>query len=73
MLHIVIVIIIGMGLAEDDLDTEDEMTVSGEDQVLADTESDDTIIEDLEQSDADTYLLFTRPVFEEKASIGKFI
>lgn len=56
--------------AEDEVDTDEEMVVS-EDQVLVDTEGDESIIEDIESTDADTYLLFTKPVFEEKTSIGK--
>lgn len=56
--------------AEDEIDNDEEMVVS-EDQVLVETEGDESTLEDVEQSDADTYLLFTKPVFEEKASIGK--
>lgn len=61
---------IGVIRAEDDIDTDEEMVVS-EDQVLVETEGDESTIEDVELKDADTYLLFTKPVFEEKASIGK--
>lgn len=56
--------------SEDEIDTDEEMVVS-EDQVLVDTEGDESIIEDIDSTDADTFLLFTKPVFEEKASIGK--
>lgn len=45
--------------------------IVSEDQVLVETEGDESATEDLEPTDADTYLLFTKPVFEEKASIGK--
>lgn len=54
--------------AEDEIDVDEEMIVS-EDQVLVETEGDESTVE--EPTDADTYLLFTKPVFEEKASIGK--
>jgi len=62
--------VIGVARAEDEIDVDEEMIVS-EDQGLVETEGDESMIEDLEPSDADTYLLFTKPVFEEKASIGK--
>lgn len=58
--------------SEDEIDTDEEMVVS-EDQVLVDTEGDESIIEDIDSTDADTFLLFTKPVFEEKASIGKLL
>lgn len=54
--------------ADDEID--DEIIVS-EDQVLVETDGDESTIEDVEPTDADTYLLFTKPVFEEKANIGK--
>jgi hypothetical protein len=60
----------GFVRAEDEIDTDEEMIVS-EDQVLVETEGDESILEDVEPTDADTFLLFTKPVFEEKASIGK--
>lgn len=63
-------VVIGVTRAEDEIDADEEMIVS-EDQGLVETEGDESMIEDLEPSDADTYLLFTKPVFEEKASIGK--
>jgi len=56
--------------AEDEIDGDEEMIVS-EDQVLVETEGDESTVDDVEPTDADTYLLFTKPVFEEKASIGK--
>ncbi|XP_022160564.1 translocon-associated protein subunit alpha-like [Myzus persicae] len=59
---------IGVVKAEDEIDADEEMIVS-EDQGLVETEGDESTIEDLEPTDADTYLLFTKPVFEEKASI----
>lgn len=62
--------IIGLTRAENDIDPDEEMIVS-EDQGLVETEGDESTLEDLEPTDADTYLLFTKPVFEEKASIGK--
>jgi len=58
-------VVVGVVRAEDEIDPEEEMIVS-EDQGL-----EESTIEDLEPKDADTYLLFTKPVFEEKASIGK--
>ncbi|XP_025422214.1 translocon-associated protein subunit alpha [Sipha flava] len=58
----------GFVRAEDEIDTDEEMIVS-EDQVLVETEGDESILEDVEPTDADTFLLFTKPVFEEKASI----
>lgn len=63
-------VVTGVARAEDEIDADEEMIVS-EDQGLVETEGDESTIEDLEPSDADTYLLFTKPVFEEKASIGK--
>ncbi len=62
--------VVGITQAEDEIDVDEEMIVS-EDQGLVETEGDESTIEDLEPTDADTYLLFTKPVFEEKASIGK--
>lgn len=62
--------VIGVVRAEDEIDADEEMIVS-EDQGLVETEGDESTIEDLEPTDADTFLLFTKPVFEEKASIGK--
>lgn len=56
--------------AEDEIDVDEEMMVN-EDQMLVETEGDESTVDDLEPIDADTYLLFTKPVFEEKASIGK--
>ncbi|XP_050545303.1 translocon-associated protein subunit alpha [Daktulosphaira vitifoliae] len=58
----------GMVRAEDEIDGEDDMSVS-EDQVLSDSDGEETNTDDLSESDADTYLLFTKPVFEDKASI----
>lgn len=63
-------VVVGIVRAEDEIDGDEEMIVS-EDQVLVETDGDDSTIEDVEPTDADTYLLFTKPVFEEKASIGK--
>lgn len=60
----------GFVRSEDEVDMEEEMIVS-EDQVLVETEGDESTLEDVDPTDADTYLLFTKPVFEEKASIGK--
>lgn len=60
---------VGVARAEDEIDVDEEMIVS-EDQVLVETEGDESTLDDSEQKDADTYLLFTKPVFEEKASIG---
>lgn len=62
--------VIGVARAQNDIDPDEEMIVS-EDQGLVETEGDESTLEDLEPTDADTYLLFTKPVFEEKASIGK--
>lgn len=62
--------VVGVARAEDEIDADEEMIVS-EDQGLVDSDGDESTLEDLEQTDADTYLLFTKPVFEEKASIGK--
>lgn len=47
--------------------------VVSEDQVLVETEGDESIPDDAEQTDADTYLLFTKPVFEEKTNIGNLL
>lgn len=63
--------VVGVVRAEDEIDVDEEMIVS-EDQVLVETEGDESTVDDVEPTDADTYLLFTKPVFEEKASIGKF-
>lgn len=60
----------GFVRAEDEIDTDEEMIVS-EDQVLVETDGDESNLEEEDPTDADTYLLFTKPVFEEKASIGK--
>lgn len=49
----------------------DEEMIVSEDQVLVESEADESTVGDLDETDADTYLLFTKPVFEEKASIGK--
>lgn len=62
---------VGIVRAEDEIDVDEEMIVS-EDQVLVETEGDESTLDDSEQKDADTYLLFTKPVFEEKASIGNY-
>lgn len=62
----------GVSRSEDEIDVDEEMVVS-EDQVLVETEGDESIPDDAEQTDADTYLLFTKPVFEEKTSIGKLL
>lgn len=57
--------------AEDEMDVNDEMIVS-EEQELDKTEGDESTLDVTEQTSVDTYLLFTKPVFEEKASIGKY-
>lgn len=48
------------------------MSVS-EDQVLGESDGEETITDDLPESDADTYLLFTKPMFEDKANIGNIL
>lgn len=58
----------GFSRAEDEIDVDEDMVVS-EDQVLVEAEGDESTLDDAEQTDADTYLLFTRPVFEEKTNI----
>lgn len=62
---------VGVVRAEDEIDLDEEMIVS-EDQVMIETDGDDSNVEEIEPTDADTYLLFTKPVFEEKASIGTY-
>lgn len=58
--------------AEDEIDVDEEMIVS-EDQVMIETDGDESNVEEIVPTDADTYLLFTKPVFEEKASIGRYV
>lgn len=64
-------VLVGVVRAQDELDLDEEMIVS-EDQVMIETDGDETNVEEVEPTDADTYLLFTKPVFEERASIGTY-